>query len=317
MTAVKTTLHPQNPFAAPYPLAELVQLQPDLAAHLKTTPDGRDTLDFAEPAAVQLLNTALLQWQFGLAHYHIPPGYLCPAVPGRLDYLLYLQDLLTQSNQGKKVPAGAVQLLDIGCGANLIYGLLAVKALRWQAIGTDIDPTALANAARLIQENALQQQLSLRPQASTQAIFHGVIKPGDYLDLTLCNPPFHDSPEAAAAGSARKQRNLGLAAGPDQAPALNFAGQANELWCDGGEPAFLRRMLAQSKDFATQVYWFSSLVSKQQHLPKLQQQLQQLGATQVQVIAMAQGNKHSRILAWSFLTPELAALWRQHRWRRH
>lgn len=312
MTANKTSLHPQNPFAAPYPLAELVQLQPALAAYLKTTPDGRETLNFAEPAAVTLLNTALLQWQFGLVHYHVPPGYLCPAVPGRLDYLLYLQDLLTASFQGKKVPAAAVQLLDIGCGANLIYSILAAKALRWQAIGSDIDAKALQNAATLIEQNGLQRQLSLRQQANPQAIFHGVIQKGDYLDLTLCNPPFHDSPDAAAAGSARKQRNLGL----DSAAPLNFAGQANELWCEGGEPAFLRRMLAESKDFAHQVYWFSTLVSKQQHLAKLQQQLQQLEATQVQVIEMAQGNKQSRILAWSFLTPELAALWQQHRWRR-
>ncbi len=312
MTAVKTALHPLNPFAAPYPLAELVRLQPALAACLTTTPDGRDTVNFADPTAVQLLNTALLQWQFGLSYYQIPPGYLCPAVPGRLDYLLYLNDLLTQSHQGKKVPAAAVQLLDIGCGANLIYALLAAKALRWQAIGSDIDAIALQNAASLIEQNGLQRQLSLRQQANPQAIFHGVIQPGDYLDLTLCNPPFHDSPEAAAAGSARKQRNLGL----EITAPLNFAGQANELWCEGGEPAFLRRMLAESKDFAHQVYWFSTLVSKQQHLPKLQQQLQQLGATQVQVITMAQGNKQSRILAWSFLTPELAALWQQHRWRR-
>lgn len=312
MTASKTSLHPQNPFAAPYPLTELVELQPALAAHLKTTPDGRQTLNFAEPEAVTLLNTALLQWQFGLTHYQIPPGYLCPAVPGRLDYLLYLQDLLTASFNGKKVPASAVQLLDIGCGANLIYALLAAKALRWQAIGSDIDAGAMHNAAILIAQNNLQRQVSLRQQANPQAIFHGVIKPGDYLDLTLCNPPFHDSPDAAAAGSARKQRNLGL----DSAAPLNFAGQANELWCEGGEPVFLRRMLAESKDFAHQVYWFSTLVSKQQHLAKLQQQLQQLGATQVQVISMAQGNKQSRILAWSFLTPELAALWQQHRWRR-
>ena len=312
MTANKTRLHPQNPFAAPYPLTELVKLQPALAAYLKTTPDGRQSVNFAEPEAVTLLNTALLQWQFGLAYYQIPPGYLCPAVPGRLDYLLYLQDLLTQSHLDKKVPASAVQLLDIGCGANLIYALLAAKALRWQAIGSDIDARALQNAASLIEQYGLQRQLSLRLQANPQAIFHGVIQPGDYLDLTLCNPPFHDSPDAAAAGSARKQRNLGL----ESSAPLNFAGQANELWCEGGEPDFLRRMLAESKDFAHQVYWFSTLVSKQQHLPKLQKQLQQLGATQVQVISMAQGNKQSRILAWSFLTPELAALWQQHRWRR-
>lgn len=312
MTAGKASLHPKNPFAAPYPLTTLAELQPALSEYLQQTPAGHLTVDFANPAAVQLLNTALLQWQFGITHYQIPAGYLCPAVPGRLDYLLYLQDLLTASHQGKKVPASSVQILDIGCGANLIYALLAAKALRWQAIAADIDDVALANAGALVTANQLSRQITLRQQSNPQAIFHGVIQPGDYLDLTLCNPPFHDSPAAAAAGSQRKQRNLGL----DPKAPLNFAGQANELWCEGGEPAFLRRMLAESKDFGFQVYWFTTLVSKQQHLAALQQQLQRLGALRVEVIPMAQGNKQSRLLAWSFLSAEQAQVWQQHRWRR-
>ncbi len=312
----KPALHPANPFAAPYPLEQLTVLQPGLQPFLRAAPPnnpaGPLTLDFSAPQAVLLLNTALLQWQYQLPHYSIPAGYLCPAVPGRLDYLLYLADLLKDSHNGKTVPARAVQLLDVGCGANLIYSLLAVLQLRWQVLACDIDAGALAHAAQLLQLNQLQSQIGLRQQQTPAQIFHGVLGKNDYLDLTLCNPPFHDSPAAAAAGTARKQRNLGQT--PDGQ--LNFAGRANELWCDGGEPAFLQRMINESRDYAAQVYWFTTLVSREAHLSALQRQLQQAGVVQSKVIPMAQGNKQSRILAWSFLTPAQQKVWQQHRWRR-
>ena len=83
-------------------------------------------------------------------------------------------------------------------------------------------------------------------------------------------------------------------------PALNFGGQANELWCTGGEASFLRRMVNESRAFAGQVLWFSSLVAKSEHLPALHKQLAKAGAAAVREVAMAQGNKQSRFVAWSF-----------------
>ena len=85
---------------------------------------------------------------------------------------------------------------------------------------------------------------------------------------------------------------------------LNFGGQKAELWCEGGEAAFLANMIAQSKEFATQCLWFSSLVSKKENLPGAKKALSRVGARQVRVIDMAQGNKVSRILSWSFLDEE-------------
>lgn len=303
-------LHPDNPFAAPYPLQELAVLQPALLPWLRQTPAGL-SVDFAAAEAVLALNTALLRWQFGLTYYEVPAGYLCPAVPGRLDYLLYLRDLLTQSNAGKAVPAKAVQVLDIGCGANLIYSLLAVKACKWRVLASDISAAALAHAGHLLAMNQLNDQIRLFQQKDASLLFAGVLAAGDYVDLTLCNPPFHQDSQSAAAGSARKQQGLGL-----KETGLNFAGQANELWCDGGERGFLLRMISQSQQFASQVYWFTSLVSKAEHLKTLQQALTAAGATRQQVIPMQQGNKQSRILCWSFLTPAQQQLWQQHRWRR-
>lgn len=309
-TEAAVSLHPSNPHQR-YDFAALCQSVPALTAFLLTTAAGDISINFADPAAVKALNQALLVHHYQLSHWDVPEGYLCPAVPGRLDYLLHLQDLLRQSHHGKTPKRRHLTVLDIGCGANLIYSLLAARALGWRAIASDIDDTALAHARLLITQHQLQQQIELRAQPDSQAIFDGLLQSGDYVDVTLCNPPFHRSAEEAAAGSRRKRQNLGLA--PDAA-ALNFAGQSHELWCPGGEAEFIRRMISQSQAIGHQVYWFSCLVSKKQHLPALQQQLQQLGVSACHVVDMGQGNKQSRFLCWSFLTPAQQQLWRQHRW---
>ena len=289
----------------------LQQSYPALSGFIQTTPRSELSIDFADPQAVKTLNQALLAHHYQLPDWDIPDGYLCPAVPGRLDYLLHLADLLKSCHQGKMPKARQIKLLDVGCGANLIYPLLAVRQFGWQVLATDIDAGALAHAAGLITQYQLAAKISLHQQRQAEDIFRQLPASADYIDLTLCNPPFHASEDDAAAGSLRKRTNLGLAS---DAAALNFAGRANELWCEGGELAFIRRMIAQSRDVARQVYWFSCLVSKKEHLAPLQSALQQAGVTEQRVVEMAQGNKQSRFLAWTFLTPAQQQVWRQHRW---
>ena len=116
-------------------------------------------------------------------------------------------------------------------------------------------------------------------------------------DATMCNPPFHVSAAAARAGSERKRRNLGQA----EDAALNFGGQQQELWCEGGEVAFILRMIAESKQFGRQVKWFTTLVSRGDNLPPLYRALTEAGAVKVVKKEMAQGQKQSRFIAWSFM----------------
>ena len=81
-------------------------------------------------------------------------------------------------------------------------------------------------------------------------------------------------------------------AGPEcKLPKLNFGGQAAELWCEGGEAAFVARMADESVAFAKQVYRFSTLVSKGGNVAPLMARLQRLGALQVQALDMAQGRR--------------------------
>lgn len=62
-----------------------------------------------------------------------------------------------------------------------------------------------------------------------------MIHKNEAYDVTLYNPPFYDSAESTRAGGKRKHRSLGL--GADSM--LNFDGQQQELWYEGGEVAFI------------------------------------------------------------------------------
>ncbi|PYA42040.1 23S rRNA (adenine(1618)-N(6))-methyltransferase, partial [Serratia marcescens] len=131
---------------------------------------------------------------------------------------------------------------------------------------------------------------------------------------TLCNPPFHASEQEARASTRRKLHKLGkgeVAAKPVQ----NFGGKNNELWCEGGEEAFVRKMVEESVGKANNCLWFTSLISKNTTLPAIYHALNVAGAAEVRTIEMAQGQKISRFVAWTFHDAEQQAAWAAERWR--
>jgi 23S rRNA (adenine1618-N6)-methyltransferase len=308
-TVTKKTLHPRNLHQGRYDFQQLVKQCPALKAYLQTNPKGELTLDFSDPQAVLLLNQALLKQFYNVDFWQLPEGYLCPPIPGRADYIHYLADLLGETFSGE-IPTGKkVKVLDIGTGANCIYPILASQSYGWSVVGSEIDPVSVKMADLIIKSNAnLTPYIKVRLQKNEQAIFNGIIKAKDKFLLTLCNPPFHASMEKALAGTARKINNLNknnkhLDSNKSAIKIkLNFGGQENELCCAGGEIAFVKKMVKESKEFAQQVCWFSSLVSKAENVAPLKKQLEQIGAKHIKVIKMAQGQKVSRLIAWSFLT---------------
>jgi 23S rRNA (adenine1618-N6)-methyltransferase len=286
-----------------------VQSYPTLQPHILIKPDGCKTINFANPNAVKALNAALLAHYYQVEFWDIPAGYLCPPVPGRADYVHYLADLLAKDNQGVVPTGNTIKGLDIGAGANVIYPIIASRSYGWQMVGTDIDPVSIKSANTIIGSNCvLTGNIKIRQQHAQQHIFTGVVKADEHFAFCMCNPPFHQSAEQAKAGSQRKVKNLaknkskrGSRLPPyKQNEALNFAGQSNELWCEGGELQFIQRMIAESREYATQIQWFSSLVSKKDNLVHIYKSLRELGVVNVKTIEMAQGQKISRFVAWRF-----------------
>lgn len=290
---------------------------------MTTTPTGEPTIRFADPKAVRALNRALLADYYGVREWDIPEGFLCPPIPGRADYLHQIADLLAADAAGL-IPFGeAVVVLDVGVGANCIYPLIGHHEYGWRFVGSDINPLALAAADRILQANsAAGSAITLRRQTNPEHILRGLIAPGELFDLTMCNPPFHASQAAALAGTTRKWRNLSKTpASTRQRPrvgdALNFGGQAAELWCPGGELAFVRRLIDESRIVVRNCLWFTTLVSKGEHLPPIERALAVAGAAETRVLKMAQGQKQSRVVAWTFHHADARRAWAQQRWSRH
>jgi 23S rRNA (adenine1618-N6)-methyltransferase len=296
----KANLHPRNKHRNRYDFQQLIKTCPGLAPFVQINKYGDESINFFDPAAVKMLNKALLQHYYDINYWDIPAGYLCPPIPGRADYIHHIADLLGEKNKGK-IPTGSqVKCLDIGVGANCVYPIIGRKEYGWSFVGSDIDPVAVASANKIIEANPiLKDHVEIRLQNNVANIFNGIFQQGERFDLTICNPPFHGSAEEAQAGTMRKLKNLkGKKIGK---PVLNFGGQNKELWCEGGELRFVQNMIKESQRFAEACSWFSTLISKEANLKGVYHSLEKAKAKEVRTIQMGHGNKKSRIVAWTFL----------------
>lgn len=311
---IKKELHPRNAHRKGYNFSELTKEAPVLAEFVFTNKYGNETIDFSDPEAVKELNRALLARHYGVKHWSIPQGYLCPPVPGRADYVHYLADLLSD---GKKtaIPKGPnVRAMDVGTGANLIFPLLGNAAYGWTFIGTETDLGALKSAQLIVDKNKLKKKIALRGQRNARFVFKDIIREDDLIDVIMCNPPFHKSLEDAEKGTRRKWRNLGKP--KEEQKDLNFGGKSNEIVFPGGEIAFISQMMDDSKYYRDQVLWFSTLVARKDHLPAIQRKLKKIRPTMSKVVEMSQGQKNSRFIAWTFMNKKQQFTWKESRWKK-
>lgn len=306
-------LHLRNLHNDRYDFPTLIKSEPKLAPFVSENLYGDLSIDFANAEAVLVLNKALLSHFYGVTKWEIPKNYLCPPIPGRADYIHYLADLVAESNGGNIPTGDKVVGLDVGVGANCIYPIVGSSVYGWKFVGSDIDKVSITSARSLVENNdVLKGKIEIREQSNPDNIFTGVIGKNDRFDFTLCNPPFHRSAEEASAGSQRKNRNLMKQKSKNSA--LNFGGQANELWCPGGEVAFIKKMIRQSVVHSKKVFWFSTLVSKKENLSTIYKALKLLTPVEIRTIEMKQGQKVTRIVAWTFLSKEMQSQWRKNRW---
>jgi 23S rRNA (adenine1618-N6)-methyltransferase len=313
-TEVKSKLHPRNRNKSRYNFKKLIEENPALKKYVAVNKYGSETIDFFNADAVKLLNQALLKKDYGIDHWDIPQDFLCPPVPGRADYIHHIADLLG-NDDNENIPRGPrVKVLDIGTGANCIYPIIGCIEYDWNFVAADINPKSIQIATAITKANKLA--IEVRLQRNPSNIFKGVIKADEHFDITTCNPPFHASAEDAIHANMRKVKNLSKGKATDSKgnkpiTAVSFGGQHTELWCVGGEIRFVRDMIKESALFKKNVLWFSTLVSKEGNLKDIYESLRNVNARQVKTIDMGQGNKSSRVVAWSYHTANERKNWRR------
>ncbi|MCD8405755.1 23S rRNA (adenine(1618)-N(6))-methyltransferase RlmF [Tenacibaculum dicentrarchi] len=281
----KKGLHENNKHKNGYDFKFLKEKYPQISAFVIEKFD-KETIDFSDPVAVKEFNKALLFAYYNIKDWNFPDENLCPPIPGRVDYIHHLADLITDEKD--------VTVLDIGTGASCVYPLLGASVYNWNFVATDIDLDSLDYSQDIIDDNNLDAKIKLRQQFDELNVLKGITEEDDAFTLTMCNPPFYKSEEEARGANRRKSRNLG------NNTVRNFAGNSNELWYLGGEKAFLHTYLYESSLQPELSKWFTSLVSKKENVKSLQDSAKKLKVKEFKIIPMSQGNKVTRIVCWKF-----------------
>lgn len=295
----KLKLHFKNKHQSGYDFKKLIKNYAALKGYVFENKHKTTTIDFSDPNAVRALNTALLRTHYGIRFWVFSDKNLTPAIPGRVNYIHYLSDLLKESSL-----VTDITILDIGTGASCIYPLLGNAEYKWKFVASDLDNYSLKSAKNIIEKNQLSTSIDLRKQSDNTAIFNGIVRKDEKFHASMCNPPFFATQEEASLANAVKQKGLGKAKGM-----RNFSGVSTEIWYKGGEKAFLHNYLYESSLIKTQCFWFTTLVSKKDNIKSMYASLEKLGATEVKTILMHQGNKINRIVAWTFLDEKQKKEW--------
>lgn len=296
-----TQFHSNNKHKSGYDITALCEVYPDLKSFVFENSFRTQTIDFANPKAVKALNSALLAKYYNITFWNFPESNLCPPIPGRVDYIHHLSTLLKNSKINE-----SIKILDIGTGASCIYPILGQAEYHWKFTGVDIDEKSLNHAQKIINKNKLNDSITLVHQTDQAAIFKNVLNTNNWFSATMCNPPFFKSEAEAEQATLKKLKGLNSS---EHKVVRNFSGIQNELCYPGGEKAFLHNYLYESSLFKEQCFWFTTLVSDKKLVKGMHESLKKLGAHEIKTINMRQGNKLSRIIAWTFLNSDEQKKW--------
>ncbi|KAJ5518826.1 hypothetical protein N7453_001248 [Penicillium expansum] len=280
----------------------------DFAKHLK--PNGQ--LDFNDPAAVRQLTTTLLQQDFHLK-VEIPDDRLCPPVPNRLNYILWLQDLLDSTagglNEGTTEAGRSSASILKRNGMHRHLPLIGLRDttgmelysnryvfesddLQYPLISpTDIDSNNIRTSRHNVSLNNLESRVQIVHSDPTGPLFPLENLGRQNLDFTMCNPPFYTSPNELKQSAEQKERE----------PFSTCTGAEVEMVTRGGEVAFVKQMIDESLQLRERVQWYTSMLGKLSSINVLVERLIKHGIANFAVTEFEQGSKTKRwAVAWSW-----------------
>lgn len=252
---------------------------------------------FTDPKSFMSLTKALLKAHFNL-ELELPSNRLCPPIPNRHNYVLFVKDLLdttTFNTQPSRLPRVGI---DIGTGASAIYPLLGYIQRGWSFIATEADETNFRYAHDNVARNGLSHAIKiLGPRDPTALII-----PTDYMttlqgqtfDFLMTNPPFYDS----------EAELLSCAAKKSQPPYSACTGAQIEMVCPGGEVGFVSRIFRESlkEELRLKIQWYTSLLGRLESVEALVKLFKENGIENYAINELVQGSRTKRwVLAWSFM----------------
>ncbi|RPD52939.1 S-adenosyl-L-methionine dependent methyltransferase [Lentinus tigrinus ALCF2SS1-7] len=285
-------MHTRNPYQHPLDFLALAQAYPALKTHLIHTLHGA-AIDFKNETAQRRLTEAILHRDFGL-RLDLPSGRLCPPVPNRLNYILWLEDVLEAvalAEPSNDPARGHVRVFDIGTGASAIYPLLGCSTHpNWKFTATEVDPLSIRYARQNVSQNGLEERIHIVQADPDGGILAPLERSDVTYDFTMCNPPFYASREEVIQSAEAKEFE----------PNAVCTGADTEMITPGGEANFVGRMVQESVQLRDRCRWFTSMLGKMSSLTHIVHILREHAVTNYAITELVQGQTRRWAIAWSY-----------------
>ncbi|XP_053963062.1 U6 small nuclear RNA (adenine-(43)-N(6))-methyltransferase [Anastrepha ludens] len=290
----KRLMHPRNIFRTPPDYTALAIKYKDFRKVCKLELNGKVSIDYRNESTLRALTQMLLEEYFQLK-VEFAPGSLVPTLPLRLNYILWLEDLLVPL---KLAATDDVRGIDIGCGSSCIYTLLAARKNSWHMYALESSETNLTYAQSNVTSNKLEHLVEIFKQTDKQVVFRDFFnsKPDVTFHFCLCNPPFYDStlPNPFHANTRNEDKRT--------PPHNCHTGYDEELACEGGEVRFVRRIIEESELYPQRVCVYTTMLGHKSSVGSILGVLDKKQIKNYTTTEFCQGNTTRWGIAWSFST---------------
>lgn len=284
-------MHPRNIYKTPPNFKQLAIDYPDFRQHVKQELSGKVSIDFKNLEALRSLTCTLLKKDFGL-DVQIPLNKLIPTIPLRLNYILWIEDLMEISipiNETRDIKG-----VDIGTGASCVYPLIAASKNKWHMLATEIDDNSIEFARNNVVANQLEVLIEVQ-KVTKDAFFDHITNEYDFV---MCNPPFFAShQEVIFEFKSRKHSR--------PRPKNAFVAAPQEIVAHGGEVEFISRMIKESQTIQTKIKVYTTMIGHASSLAPLKKLLRDVDVVSFKQTEFCQGNTTRWGLAWTFCDIDL------------
>lgn len=309
-------MHRRNIFRKEPDFKKLACDYQELKQFMTSSSKNRLKFDFKNPDALRALTCALLHRYFQ-KRITIPNDRMVPAVPQRLNYICWIEDLVKLLSIHQ---AGDLNVLgiDIGTGASCIFPILSChKNPAWSFIGVEADPKSYSIAIENVQKNFMDDRIRIVKISTEDTLNDILCLTNSPATFVMCNPPFFEeeygvtlemnpnicttSGASNGAPSAGGQLTTATYTGGRPKSSANSSDKVESV-CSGGEIAFVGRLLEESRHLKEEVTIYSSMLGRKQSLTHFKQTLSSLNEDNLSWTwaELCQGKTIRYAIAWSF-----------------
>lgn len=272
--------HPRNPYKDGIgDLNSLAKSDPQFGNVAKRHGEsGKVITDWNDREYTKHVVDAVLRRDFRL-NLKSPPGSLAPALTNKLNYLLWIEDIIKLNNY----PNESIIGIDIGTGPGLYFAAIAARHFKWKMLCTESNNNDIAMAKENLSINDLEDMIVLK-ETKKEKLF--MIDDHTEYFFSLCNPPFYDTNENLR----EREEYSGIP-----------SGRPHEIAVHGGEVEFVSQMIQESLDLQDKVKMFTSLIGHKKNVSILKTKVESYSEIKaVSVTELCQGRTMRWVLAWTF-----------------